>query len=179
MASQTINLLQTKTTFQPVLALIERYARVASIILLVVVVSGSILVGSAFFIFGQQKNILELEKQQLLTRIKENVRKESLMFIIRNRLNTVDRIMATQKSYAPFVDTTIEVIQSFPLTSFSMGEKNSVSISVTVSTLADAVYVVKKLMDMDGQKKITSPMLNSFSLESAKIQLGLSYIVVL
>jgi hypothetical protein len=179
MASQNINLFQTKTTVQPLLAFLDQYVKIAAVALLAIVFSGGILVGIAFAVFGNQRDTMEIEKQQLLALVKDNVTKESLVLMIRNRLVAVDKIMTTQVSYAPFIDTTIKIIQSFPLSSFSMGGKNSVSIAVNVTNLTEAVDVLKTLMEMEQKKEISNPMLQSFSLDEKKIQIGLSYTVVL
>jgi len=179
MASQNINLFQTKTTIQPLLEVIERYVKTISVVLLAIVFSGGIMTGIAFYVFGQQRDAMDSERQQLLAEIKNNVAKEGLFVMIRNRLVAVDKIMSTQVSYAPFIDTTIKIIQSFSLSSFSMGGKNSLMITVNVTTLAEAVDVLKTLMEMEQKKEITQPMLESFSLDDKKIQLGLSYTVVL
>jgi len=179
MASQNINLFQTKTTVQPVLAFFDQYVKIAAVALLAIVFSGGVIAGVAFTVFGNQRDAMERDKQQLLALVKDNVTKESLILMIRNRLVAVDVIMASQVSYAPFVDTTIKIIQSFPLSSFSMGAKNSVSIAVNVTSLTEAVEVLKTLMEMEQKNEIAYPMLQSFSLDEKKIQIGLSYTVVL
>jgi hypothetical protein len=179
MTSQNINLFQTKTTFQPILAMAEKYAKLASTILLSVVFVSGILVTVAFFVFGRQRDAYILERDQLLVQIKKEVSKESLFIMIRNRLISIDAIMNSQISYAPFIDTTIKIIQSFPLTSFTLGEKNSVSITVKVSTLEEATNVLSTILDMERKKEITFPLLQSFSMNEDKIQIGLSFIVVI
>ena len=179
MASQNINLFQTKTKFQPFLVTVEQYIRIISITLLSIVFSVGILVGLAFLVFGQQRDRMELQKQQLLLEIKNNAAKESLLFMVRKRIEGIDAVLNTQLSYAPFIDTTMTIIQSFPLASFSMGDKNTVHISVKVDSLADAVSVLTVLMEMEQKKEIAYPILESLSLDPGKIQIGLTYTVVL
>ncbi|KKT46583.1 MAG: hypothetical protein UW37_C0021G0008 [Candidatus Gottesmanbacteria bacterium GW2011_GWA2_44_17] len=179
MPSQNINLFQTKTTLQPFFGSIEEYIRIASIIVLTIVFSGTVMAGIAFLVFGQKKDSMEKEKQQLIQQVKDNVAKESLLVMVRKRLVSVDTIMGTQVSFAPFITTTMKIIQSFPLSSFSMGQKNSVSISVHVATLEEAVAVLSTLMEMEQQKEIGNPVLQSFSMDGNKIQIGLSYTVIL
>jgi len=178
MASQNINLFQTKT-LQPILTLIERYARTTAIILLSIVFSGGLIVGIAYIVFGQQRDSMERKKQQLLTQVKSNVAKESMVILIRNRISVIDSIMGTQISYAPFITTTMKVIQSFPLTSFSMGDKNSMTISFKVFSIEEAMGIFTTVLDMEKRKEITNPVLQSFTLNEKGIQIGLSYIVVL
>lgn len=179
MATQNINLFQTKTKFQPFLVTLEQYIRISSIILLSIVFSVGILVGLAFLMFGQQRDRMELEKQQLLTEIKNNTAKESLLLMVRKRIEGIDAVLATQQSLAPFIDTTMSVIQSFTLTSFSMGEKNTVHISVKVDSLEEAMSVLTMLLQMEQKKEIVYPILESLSLDPTKIQIGLTYTVVL
>ena len=111
MASQNINLLQTKTTLQPILGTIEQYVKIGSMIVLSVLFSGGILVGIVFFVFGQKRDTMKVEKEQLLSQVKNDVAKESLLVMIRSRIAAIDKIMAKQISYAPFIDTTMKVIQ--------------------------------------------------------------------
>jgi|GEM_PF-5576339 len=179
MVSQNINLLQTKTAVQPFLAFVQQYVKVATVVLLTIVFSGGIMVGIAFFFFGQRRDAMETERQQLLAQVKDNVAKESLLLMIRTRVMAIDKIFATQVSYAPFIDTTIKVIQSFSLSSFSMGANNSVSILVHVTSLSEAVDVLKILMEMEQKREISNPILQTFLLEGENIQIGLSYTVVL
>jgi len=179
MASQNINLFQTKTTFQPFFVTLEKYVRISSMVLLGIVFFGGVLVGIMFFLFGQQRDAMEVERQQLLAQVKNQIVKESLLIMIRNRILSIDKILATQISYSPFIDTTAKVIQSFPLVSFSMGQKNSVSIAVNVTNLTEAVLVLQTIMEMEQKKEISNPMLQSFSLDKKDIKIGLSYTVVL
>jgi hypothetical protein len=179
MASQNINLFQAKTTVQPIFSFIERSVKIVALSLLSVVVSGSLMVALSFYVFGQQKDTMEAEKQQFLSRIKEYVAKESLLVMMRNRLVAVDKIVATQVAYAPYIDTTMKIIQSFSLTSFSLDPKNAVSISVSVTTMDEAMGVLKTLMDMEQRKEITTPILQSFVMDKETIKIGLSYFVVL
>ncbi len=179
MASQNINLFQTKTTLQPALVMTEKYLKVASTILLSVVFSGGLLVTLAFILFGNQRDRLLSEREQLLTQVKREVAKESLFLMVRNRLVAIDAVMASQISYAPFVDTTLKIIQTFPLASFSLGDKNSVNIAVKVSNLQEALHVLTTLLDMEAKKEITQPTLQSFTLDERAIQIGLSFTVVL
>jgi len=158
---------------------IEQYVRISAIVLLTVVFSGGIMVAIAFLVFGQQRDRMEEERQKLLSQVKTAVAKESLLIMIRGRVGAIDKIFDSQVSYAPFVDTTMNVIQTIPLSSLSMGEKNSVAISVNVVTLEEAMNVLTTLMDMEQKKKITNPVLQSFSMNEGKIQIGLSYTVVL
>jgi len=179
MASQNINLLQTKTTLQPILGTIEQYVKIGSMIVLSVLFSGGILVGIVFFVFGQKRDTMKVEKEQLLSQVKNDVAKESLLVMIRSRIAAIDKIMAKQISYAPFIDTTMKVIQSYPLSSFSLGVKNSVAIMVKVASIEEAINVLATIMEMEQKKEIGDPILQSFSIEDEKIQIGLSYTVIL
>lgn len=180
MSSQHINLFQTKTTLRPVLAMIERYVKTVSLVLLSIVFSGGIMVGIAFFVFGNQRDSMEVKKQEVMTQIKKEEGKESLFLMIRNQLGVINAILPTQVSYAPFLDTTMRIIQSFPLSSFSLGAKNSIIISVNVGSTQEAMTVLSTVLDMEQKKQIVNPILQSFTLEhEKKIQLGLSYTVVL
>ena len=179
MASQNINLLQTKTTLQPILGMMEQYVRIASMIVLSILFSGGILVGIAFFVFGQKRDSMKVEKEQLLSQVKKDVATESLLVMIRSRIAVIDKIIGKQVSYAPFIDTTMKIIQSYPLSSFSLGEKNTVAITVKVASIEEAMNVLTTIMEMEQKKEIGDPILQSFSIGEEKIQIGLSYTVIL
>lgn len=179
MPSQHINLFQTKATLQPIFGTIEQYIRIASMTLISIVFSGGILVMIAYLVFGQQRDTMEREKQQLLVQVKNEAAKETLFVMIRDRLGAIDKIISSQVSYAPFITTTMNVIQSYPLSSFSMGEKNSIVIGVKVTDLEEATHVLTTLMDMEKRKEIANPVLQSFSLDEKGIQVELLYTVVL
>lgn len=177
--TQNINLFQTKTQYQPVLIKIEQYVRIVAIGVLTILFSGGLIVGASFFIFGSQRDATKRDRDALLVRLKNEVGKESMVTMIRGRIKSIDAILKSQISYAPVIDTTIKLAQSFPITSFAMGEKNSVTLTVNVTTLDEAMAVLSTLMTMEQRKEIVSPILQTFSMDPNKIQIGLMYTVVL
>lgn len=156
-----------------------QYIKAASIILCTIVIVGGVVVAIAFLAFGNQRDAMVTQKQTILAQIKENAAEENLVVMLHARIGSIDKIIASQVSYAPFIDTTMFLLQSVPLKSFSLGEKNSVSISVETQTLEEAINVMKTLLTMEENKKIAYPVLKSFTMEKNKIQLGLSFTIVM
>lgn len=175
-----INLFQTKTQLSPALAEAEQYVRIIALALLAVLCAGGIVIGSLFIFFEKQKNTLEGERRQALGTIEGYINKETMLVVIHERLNFIDRVFATQQSFAPFIDTTIKIIGTRPLTSFSLGEQNTVSIALSLSSMNEAVTIISGIMGLESSGLIKNTIIDFLTLdENETVKLGVSYKVIL
>lgn len=180
MASQDINLLQTKSDFHPVLNILERYVPVIAVGLVSLAAVAGVLLGLAFFLLTGQRDALGNERKQLVTQIEGDVKKESLLLLVRSRLSTLSTIIETQRSFVPYIDSTLSIVKSYTLTSFALGQNNTVNVTITVWSLQDAIDVLSTVMALEKNHTITNPVLTSCTIDGdGKIELGLSYTVVL
>lgn len=181
MASSDINLLQTKTTNSLFGRDSENVVRIITIVVLSVTFVFGILAGSAYVLLDSQQKTLEQTKNQFTTVIKEYQEKESMLVATTSRLSLIQQIIKTQRSYAPYIDTTIKILApSYRLSSFSVGKDNTVNMTVDVNSISEAVDMLRTVLTMQDDRMITNLVLNSFSLDNqGKISVSISYTVIL
>jgi hypothetical protein len=179
MASSDINLLQTKTESQSMIGLVGRYIRIVSVGIVSTVLIAGFLLGLTWYLMSAKRDGLLAEKKQVMAQIEQDKQKESLLMLVRDRLTSIGSIIDTQKSFAPYIDTTLTILKSYTLSSFGLGEKNTVNVTITVRSLDDAMEVLTTIMGMEANHMINHPILKTFMMEGGKIQLGLAYTVVI
>ena len=180
MANSGINLLQTKSDFNPLFALVKRYIVWVSMGMIGIVLVSGIGISLAFFYLQSQRETFLVTEKRLSTEIESQSVKEALLTGVASRLTAIEKILAEQHSYVPYIDTTLKIIKTYTLSSFALGENHSMSIGITVSTLEEAVDVFTTVMSMEHMHMIHSPILESFSMkESGIFDIKISYIVIL
>lgn len=181
MASSDINLLQTKSTTSLFGKDVESLVRIIAILVLSITFAVGLLVAGAYVMLQSQKGTLDQTKNQFLQTISDNKEKESILTAINSRLSLIQKIMDSQHSYAPYIDTTLKILTpAYTLSSFSIGKDNAVNMTVDVNSVGDAMEMLTTIMKMEDAHMIKNPVLNSFSLEEGgKISVAVSYTVIL
>ncbi|MFZ2024962.1 MAG: hypothetical protein WAV51_01590 [Microgenomates group bacterium] len=180
MESNSINLFQNQVVYSPKLALIERFLRTARYIFLSFVFGVGIITLIVYFVFQLQHQSLDTKREELYTIVKNDVTKEALLLSLRSRVSALKKIMTYQISIAPYIDTTLLIAVPPRLTSFSLGEANSIHIGVEAATVEEAITVMETVIQLTNDNKIKNPTVTSILLnKDATVTLGFTYTVVL
>ena len=180
MENNPINLFQSQGVVSPKLAVFERYLRAIRTFLLVIVVGIGAMTLIVYSIFFFQRRTLDGQRQELFAIVKENVVKEALLLTLRARVSSLKNIMTYQISIAPYIDTTLLIAAPPRLSSFSLGDGNSIHIGVETQNVEDAVSVIQTVMQLTNENKIKNPTITSIFLnKDATVTLGFTYTVIL
>lgn len=180
MEKRPINLFQNQMTFSPKLTVLERYLRMARNVFLYGIFGLGILTLAVYGIFFFQQRSLNTERQALYDEVKQEVTKEAMLLALRARISSLKKIMTYQISIAPYIDTALLIAAPPKLSSFSLGDANSVRITVEARNVDDAVTVVSSVISLANDRKIKNPTLTSVNLnKDATLTLGFSYITIL
>lgn len=176
----SINLFQRTTAYSPALSLVDRYLRMVRFFLLGgVVLAGAVIIG----VYAYTKvTVTQLEQKRtvLVTSLTGSMSKEVMLLALRARIQSLKNILQYQVSIAPYIDTTLLLAQPPVLTSFAIADKNTVSISVHLASISEAIALVGKILSLHAEHKITNPVLSSLSMDKdGTITMGLAYSVVL
>lgn len=156
-----INLLKAKTMLTPQWVAIEGQLRTASVVLLLVLFLSGLFFGVGYFIMRRQRDIALSQKQTLMTAIGGQLRKEGLFASLQDRVAIAGRILDTQRSWLGVLDLIERITASQTRTSFSVGENDEVTLSITNNTLEDTLRVVERVLMEAADKTIANPILES------------------
>jgi len=176
----SVNLFQAQANLPPVLSFIEGYLRKIRFVLLTFIVCTGLVILGLHLYLSNRINTLEGRKTQLTAAVQQQVTTEAMLFTLRVRIAALKKILLFQKSIAPYIDVTMGLASPPRLTSFSLGENNKVQISVYLTSMNEAVELMKKIVDFTNAGKIRNPGLISFSIEkNGFITMGIVYTVIL
>ncbi len=177
---RSINLFDTKASLTPGWQLVEQYLRIARQYMLWSVLIVGIVLVVLYGAIRFRSNQLEIEQKRLSQTIQHQNVKEGMLLALRARITSLNNILNTQFSVAPYIDTTLLLARPPKLTSFSIGDKNTVQISVNLSDIGEAVSMMEEIVKLVDENKIRTPNLTSLTLDkNGDIMMGLSYSVIL
>lgn len=174
-----INLLKAKTVLSPRVLAIEEQLRVASLVLLFLVLSATLFFGVGYAILQRQHESLSGEKQSLVAAIKGELDKEGLYMSLKDRLTIVGKILEGQRSWLGVLDIIDRVTAVQAKTSFTVSENDEVSLVVTNETLEDTFTMVDRLLSEVSAKTIANPMLDSIQYQmDGTVRVSLTFIPI-
>jgi len=180
MESNSINLFQNQAVYSPKLALVERFLRTARYLCLAMVFGVGAITLIVYVVFQLQHRSLDAKRQDLYATVKNEVTKEAMLLSLRSRVQALKKIMTYQISIAPYIDTTLLIAAPPRLTSFSLGDANSIHIGVEAATVEEAIAVMQTVVQLANSNKIKNPTVTSILLnKDATVTLGFTYTVVL
>ncbi len=180
MEKNPINLFQSQVSYSPVLSMAERYLRTARYILLFILMGVGVATLSVFFVLRLQQQSLDTQRKTLFASVSENMTKEAMLLALRSRVTSLKKIMLFQVSIAPYIDTTLLIAAPPRLTSFSLGDGNSVHIAIETKTLEEAITIVKTVLRLTNENKIKNSTITSIILnKDGTVTMGFMYITVL
>lgn len=176
----SINLFQRTTAYSPALSLIDRYLGMVRFFLLGgVILISAVTIGVYAYTKVTVKK-LEQERTVLVTSLTGGMPKEVMLLALRARILSLKNILQYQVSIAPYIDTTLSLAQPPVLTSFAIADKNTVTISISLRSINEAIALFEKILMLHSERKIVSPVLTSLSVDKdGAITMGLMYSVVL
>ena len=161
MKSSDINLLKAKTMLTPQLVAIEGQLRIASLALLILLLSAGMFFGVGYVILRRQYEVVSAKKQSLMAAIGRGLRKEGFYSSLKDRLAIVGRIIEGQRSWLGILDLIDRVTASGARTSFTVNEKDEVSLSIENDTLEETFGVVERILAEVSAKTMANPTLES------------------
>ena len=180
MENNPINLFQNRVAFSPKLAVLERYLRVIRNIFLSLILGVGIITIVVYVIFQFQQRALDEKRQTLFAIVQKDITKEAMLLSLRSRVSALKKIMTYQISIAPYIDATLLIAAPPRLSSFSLGDANTIHIGVDVDSVDEAVSVVASVIQLTNENKIKNPIVTSILLnKDEKVSLGFTYTVVL
>lgn len=179
-SGKSINLFDTKANLTPKWQLVEKYLLLIRQYLLGFTIIVGVVLVVLYGVIRYRSGQLDTDQKQLFQTIQNQSVKEGLLFALRARIASLKKILDVQFSVAPYIDTTLLLARPPQLASFSIGENNTVQISVEFSDIGQAVSMMETVVKLVNENKIKNPNLTSLAVDKdGGITMGLSYSVVL
>lgn len=177
---KSINLFDTKASLSPGWQLVEKTLVVVRKYFLGFVCISGLALLLTYAVVLVRTNQLNADQKQYTQVVQGQKVKEGLLLTLRARITALKKILDAQVSFAPYIDTTLYLAKPPQLTSFSMGEKNTVQISVEFSNISDAVTIMETIVGLVSANMIANPNLTSLTIDkTGAITMGISYAVIL
>ena len=177
---KSINLFDTKASLTPVWQTVEKYLLVIRQYLLGFVLAIGIVLVVTYGVIRIRTMQLDTDQKQLSQTIQNQSAKEGQLVILRARITSLKKILDAQLSVAPYIDTTLLLARPPSLTSFSIGELNTVQISVAFPAVDQAVSMMEAVVRLVEENKIRNPNLTSLTVgKDGSIMMGITYSVLL
>ncbi len=165
MPSAEINLLRSKTRFSPeVIVLISQLRRISYFTIFAVLVVG-VAVGIFFFYLQFSLSTLMAQKNQLLSEVNSNARKETLYRSVKSELGIVAKVLSSQKKWDGVVRTVLGLGVSSTVSSFSVDDKSHLSINIPTDTIEDAASFISSVISLVGENKLKDPFLDNLEVD--------------
>lgn len=179
-SGKSINLFDAKVSLTPIWQVVEKYLLISRQYLLGFVLIAGIALMATYGVVLFRVKQLDADQKQLTQIIQTQQVKEGLLLALRARITSLKKILDVQFSVAPYIDTTLLLARPPELTSFSIGEKNTVQISVKLPTIEGAVSLVERVVKLVNENRIRNPNLTSLSVDKeGSIMMGITYSVLL
>ncbi len=159
--SSDINLLKAKTMLTPQLLAMEGQLRTASLLLLVILLAVGIFFGVGYVVLRRGHDRLLTQKQALMTAIGGELAKEGFYTSLKDRLAIAGKILEGQRSWLGVLDLIDRVTATGARTSFTVNEKDEVSVTITNDTLEDTFGLVGRVLAEAAAKTIANPVLDA------------------
>lgn len=177
---RSINLFDAKANLTPTWQLVEKYLLLIRQYLLGFVLIAGIGLVVTYGVVRMRTIQLDADQKQLSQTIQNQSVKEGLLLALRARISSLKKILDVQFSVAPYIDTTLLLAHPPRLTSFSIGELNTVQISVDLPDIWEAVSMMETIVKLVEENTIRNPNLTSLTVDKdGSIMMGLSYSVLL
>ncbi len=177
--AEDINLIRPTSPLSERFGGLEKKLRSASIAAAAILLVLGVLVGASYAALSLQMRRLNDEKTQLLTRIAGESKKEALLVAVQSRVAVVEKVRAQTTPWGDALDVAQQIAQVGFITDANVAEQGRFTMVVHVSSLDDAVVLVRTIGTLVSQGRIRSPILESFQLdELGEVQLSVSFFVV-
>lgn len=161
-----INLIRTKTSTTPQLDAIEGNLRRSSYIMLGAVLVVSLLLGSLYVLFLNEKNTLQAEQTELTRQITEQKTKEASFVAIKERVNLVDKAMGTQRPWSKLLDIIALFASPSNLSHVAIEDNTKAVITMRGISVDEVLTVSRALMNQVVENRVNNPQLLSLQLNS-------------
>ncbi len=175
---ETINLARTQEGYSQKFFLLESRLIRASYIGLISILILGVVVGSMFLVLQQMKRNLETSKLQLIDKLNSQRQKEATFLAIKDRTTIVDKAIASQRSWAPVLDSISAIGKPPLLSSVSVGDKLTVQAGYRVGSVEEMKFMIDTFLAQVKSNRLGSPQLESlqFDKDGSGIQFAVSFI---
>jgi hypothetical protein len=170
-----INLLKSVYDKSEDLTPIQSELRKFSIWSLVVVVGFGIIILGLYFILSTTRQNLIDTRNKLTAELNIYKSQESIMAVIKSRINTVTKAMENTKPIDKIMTVIYSVSLPPKLTQIYQDDHGKYNISLKADSLSDAMDLTTKLIDKNSQNLLTNIMFDSFSVDKSGINLKFSF----
>lgn len=179
MKSSDINLLKAKTLLTPQMLAIEEQLRRASLIFLLFLLGTGIFFSVGYLILRRSHEGLVADKQAVMTAISAQTRKEGLSLSIKDRLTIAGKIIEQEKSWIAVLDLIERIVGSGKHTSFTVNDKEEVSLSINTASLEEAFVVVDHVLTESKTKALAHPILDTVQYQKdGSVRLSLTFVPI-
>lgn len=159
--SSEINLLKAKTMLPASLVAIEGQLRTTSMTVLVILLMTGLFFSVGYFILRKEVNAAIQKRQDMMTAIGSELRKEGLFAALKDRIGIAGRVLEGQRSWLEVLDLIGRITASGRRTAFSVNEHDQVNVNITSGTLEDTLRVAERILSEVADKTIANPILES------------------
>jgi sensor histidine kinase regulating citrate/malate metabolism len=160
----TINLIRTKTSSSPQIEAIESSLRRSSYILLSSVLVVSVVLGSLYVLFLNEKQNLQAEQNELTNEITQQKAKEAAFVAIKERVLLVDKVMGTQRPWSKLLDIIALFANPINLTHVSVEDNTKAVITMKNISVDEILGISQALMNQVIENRVNNPQLLSLQL---------------
>jgi hypothetical protein len=177
--AEDINLLRPTSPLSEGIVSLEKKLRAASIIVAATLLALAVVVGASYGFLSLQVTRLNNEKTQLLTRIAGESEKEALLVAVQSRIAVVGKVRAQTMPWGETLTLAQQIAQGGFITDANVGEQGRFTMTVSASSLDDAVLMVRTISQLDSEGTINAPILESLQLnESGVVHMSVSFVAV-
>lgn len=161
---KSINLIPTTIENTPELAVFFGILQKVTVGSLMLLIGSGLIVAGTFAYFSAVHTRLLGEKDRIVATINQQSIKEGLLLSAKQRIEVIDKIVAAQKHFTTLFAIVGDLRAVGILTSLTLDDTDTATMTVLVNTIEDAVSLVDALLAHEKSHTLTKPALASFAL---------------
>lgn len=178
--TDNINLIQTKTNVNPQVKAISDIIQKASYWAVGTLIIAGLLVGGIYAYLTFQGTSLRTQKDELVSQVTQDAKKEGLLLSIRQRIGVIDKVTANQKHIDKLFSVIDTVVPLGSLKSLTLDDSDKATFVAGVGSISDAVSMVDALLKQGENGTVSKTQLESFALSDISgFEISLSFVPTL
>ncbi len=176
-ASNTINLIRSKTSGPAQYSAVFESLKRASIVSVWLFLLAAAITGGLYYYYVIEQRALDAERGALRLRVDQARIKEGLLVSIKDRTRIVERVLSAQRPWADMLDLIGTVIVPPELSNIAVDEQNKVGIGITAASIDEIVEPIENFIEYAQTGKIRNPQLSSIQFnKNGSVTVSLSFI---
>lgn len=174
-----INLIKTATEFSGEFMVLQERLRLGSVIATGALLLVGLILGGMYFFLQTRLTTLKAQESTLTSTLTKSSVKEGLYLSFKDRVSIVSKVMKLQMPHAGVLNSLRTIAPAGALSAFSVDEKNTVTTSITVSSVEDLGTFVANILKVAKSGGIKNPILEGVTLEKGgTFKMTLSFVGV-